>query len=236
MKTSDLSDVLALEMDRVLSDEKNKELFSSASSIEKLAFKRVSEEDKPTEIEIELESALEPLLQKEASDASPVETKTEEVKTPETKESEATQEILNVLLKVSEDLDTLGFERLAAASAILAEKLVSEAKAKKTKSTKKTDPKAAVRNRGKVVFPAESPKVKDKKDHFPINSAAQARNALARSHQFDKAPSWYKGSLEELQAAVRRAVKKHYKDIDVSEPKKKSKKSALEVLLEKYGK
>lgn len=81
---------------------------------------------------------------------------------------------------------------------------------------KKTDSKAAVRNRGKVVFDAKHPKVKDNKDHFPINSAAQARNALARANQFSKAPSWFKGTVQELVNAVAKAVKKHYPSIDVS--------------------
>jgi len=96
----------------------------------------------------------------------------------------------------------------------------------------KTDPKAKVRNRGKVVFPAESSNVKDKKDHFPINDADQARNALARVHQYDKVPSWYKGSLKSLQEAVARAVRKHYKGIDVGG---KDKKSSLESSLIKQA-
>lgn len=83
----------------------------------------------------------------------------------------------------------------------------------------KLDPRAEVRSRGKVVFPAESPKVKDKKDHFPINNAAQARNALARAGQYDKVPPWYKGTLSELKNAVQRAVHKHYKSIEISDKK-----------------
>lgn len=87
----------------------------------------------------------------------------------------------------------------------------------------KTDPKAKVRNRGKVVFPAGSKKVSDDKDHFPINDADQARNALSRVAQYSAVPSWYSGSLSELQAAVRSAVKRAYPDIEVTEPKKKKK-------------
>ena len=85
----------------------------------------------------------------------------------------------------------------------------------------KLDPKANVRNRGKVIFPAESKNVKDKKDHFPINSAAQARNALARANQFNKAPEWYKGSLQSFVSTVARAVKKEYPSIEVSKESKK---------------
>lgn len=103
---------------------------------------------------------------------------------------------------------------------------------KTAKEKKKLDPKAKVRNRGNVVFPASS--CKDKKDHFPINNEAQARNALARSHQYSKVPSWYSGSLSSLQEAVRRKVHSKYPGIESS--KEKSKKSfLLDELLEKYG-
>ena len=79
------------------------------------------------------------------------------------------------------------------------------------------DPKAKVRNRGTVVFPAESGKVKDDKDHFPINSAAQARNALARASQYKKVPKWYNGSLSSLVKAVQRKVKSKYSSIETTE-------------------
>lgn len=97
--------------------------------------------------------------------------------------------------------------------AIFSEKFLKEAK--------KHDKGAAVRNRGTCVFPAEHPSVKDDKDHFPITSEAQARNALARASQYSKAPSWYKGSLQSLVSAVQRAVHKKYKGIKVTEKSKK---------------
>jgi len=77
------------------------------------------------------------------------------------------------------------------------------------------DPKAELRNRGTVVFQSTSSKVKDDKDHFPINSIAQARNALARAGQYDSSPEWYKGTKDELVKAVQRAVKKKYPSIAV---------------------
>jgi hypothetical protein len=80
----------------------------------------------------------------------------------------------------------------------------------------KKDPKAETRNRGDVVFPAGSSSVKDDKDHFPINNAAQARNALARANQYSSSPSWYTGSLESLLKKVAGAVKKKYPSIKVS--------------------
>jgi len=76
------------------------------------------------------------------------------------------------------------------------EPIIREAKRRQLK--KKT--------RGRCVFPAESSSVTDDKDHFPINSLAQARNALARVMQYDACPGWYKGSLKGLQGAVRREV------------------------------
>jgi len=84
----------------------------------------------------------------------------------------------------------------------------------------KKDPKAKTRNRGDVVFPAESPKVKDDKDHFPINSEKQARNALARANQYKSSPKWYDGSLKTLVTKVANAVKKKYKGIEVSKEAK----------------
>lgn len=88
------------------------------------------------------------------------------------------------------------------------------------KKEKKLDPKAKVRNRGTVCVPAEQ--AKDHKDHFPINDADQARNALARVHQYSSAPDWYKGSLKGLQALVSRKVKAKYPKIDVGGKEKKS--------------
>lgn len=99
---------------------------------------------------------------------------------------------------------------------LAAESLVKTA-AKKEK--KKLDPKAKVRNRGTVCVPAES--AKDKKDHFPINDEDQARNALARVHQYSSVPSWYKGSLKGLQALVSRKV--HSKYPSIGKDKKSSK-------------
>jgi len=80
----------------------------------------------------------------------------------------------------------------------------------------KKDPDAKVRNRGTVVFPAGSKKVTDDKDHFPINDENQARNALSRVAQYSSVPSWYSGSLKQLQSAVRNAVHRKYPGIKVS--------------------
>jgi len=85
-----------------------------------------------------------------------------------------------------------------------------------TEGTKKKDPKAEVRNRGDVVFPAGSKDVTDDKDHFPINSENQARNALSQANKYKKSPKWYKGSLEQLKKKVASAVKRKYKEIEVT--------------------
>lgn len=84
--------------------------------------------------------------------------------------------------------------------------LIVNAKSKTT-----LDPKAKVRNRGTVCVPAEQ--AKDKKDHFPINNEDQARNALARVHQYSSVPDWYKGSLKGLQDLVSRKVHSKYPSI-----------------------
>lgn len=75
--------------------------------------------------------------------------------------------------------------------------------------------KTKAQQRGKCVFQSTSSKVKDNKDHFPINDVAQARNALARVAQYDKAPKWYKGSLIELKNKVKSAVRNTYPSIKV---------------------
>lgn len=101
------------------------------------------------------------------------------------------------------------------------------------KSKPKLDPKAKVRNRGTVCVPASS--AKDKKDHFPINSEAQARNALARVHQYSSVPAWYSGSLKSLQELVSRKVHSKYKGIGKSEKKKSATLEISETLLSKYS-
>src|SRR5579859_2028364 len=92
---------------------------------------------------------------------------------------------------------------------------------------KNLDPTAKLRNRGTVVVPAK--KTKDKsKDHYPINNIDQARNALARVHQYDKAPSWWKGSLKELQDLVSRKV--HAKFPSIGKDKKSSLNNYLNII------
>jgi len=98
----------------------------------------------------------------------------------------------------------------------------------KASDKKKLDPSAAVRNRGTVCVSAES--AKDKKEHYPINDADQARNALSQVAKYTTAPPWYNGSLKSLQDLVSRKVHSKYPSIG-----KKDKKSSIDYLLAKYG-
>jgi len=91
-----------------------------------------------------------------------------------------------------------------------------EYESKRWRMNEKKNPNAAIRNRGDVVFPAGSKNVKDDKDHFPVNSIEQARNALARAGQYKSAPSWYDGSLAELKSKIKSKVSRKYPSIKVS--------------------
>ena len=67
-----------------------------------------------------------------------------------------------------------------------------------------------------IALPASHPKVTDKKDHYPLADANQARNALARASQYDASPPWFDGTLVELKNIVRAAVKKAFPEIEVT--------------------
>lgn len=64
--------------------------------------------------------------------------------------------------------------------------------------------------KGSFIFPADDDRVTDGAGHFPVPDLAHARNALARVAQYRAAPSWWNGTLEELQNAVRTHVYKRY--------------------------
>ena len=78
------------------------------------------------------------------------------------------------------------------------------------------DPGAKVRNRPDPVFDDSNPKVKDDKDHFPINTKGRARNALARASQYSSRPPWWDGTLQSLVSRVRAKVKAKYPSIETS--------------------
>jgi hypothetical protein len=80
----------------------------------------------------------------------------------------------------------------------------------------KKDPKAKVRNRGDVVFPAGSSKVLDDNDHYPVNTEKEARAALGYVNHYKQPPSWYDGSLESMVKKVVNKVKRNFSNIKVS--------------------
>lgn len=143
---NDLS-TLAADMDKVLNSNENKDMFSNSSMLEKLAFRKVSEQEEVSEIEVELDSSLKKTAGCcECGEEKHHECKCEchdkkEEKKEEKKASvrNPAREAFNALLKVSEDLESAGFERLAAASILLADKLIVEAKAKSSKKTDKSE-------------------------------------------------------------------------------------------------
>ena len=83
------------------------------------------------------------------------------------------------------------------------------------------DPKAKSRNRGTVCVDTNHPKNKSNKQHFPINSADQARNALVRANQYSKPPEWWSGSLQELINTVVKKVKNTFPSIKISNKSEK---------------
>ncbi len=75
------------------------------------------------------------------------------------------------------------------------------------------------KDRPAPIFPKESPKVLDGRDHFPIPDLAHARNALARVNQYSSVPDWYDGTLQELKQKVVKAVKSKFPSIEIDEEK-----------------
>ncbi len=198
----DLSNVLAAEMHRILNSDENKQIFSTSSMIEKQAFKKVSEEDAVSEIEKELDTS----LNKKAS----AEPKTERNLVKESVES---------LLKISEDLDTAGFEKLAAASILLADKLVVEAKKskksdKKSKEDKSKGKKVDMKERMKKMREMKKSKKDDNKssksesNKSSKKSEAQVHNELPPQKIEPKDTEKQEGDLilKSLHPSVRAAV------------------------------
>lgn len=129
-------------MDKALNSEENKQMFSSSAVLEKLAFSRVADEGK---VQSELELEVAEKLTKTASKEECCECEEGadcKCKCHDKKKSASVSETVHALLKVSEDLETNGFEKLAALSIVLAEKLVVEAKAKSKSKTEKEDSKS----------------------------------------------------------------------------------------------
>lgn len=117
--------------------------------------------------------------------------------------------MIDVLIKLAKDLDKKGLEKEASYLDSIIQKMAKE--------------KPKYQKKGECIFSSDHPKVLDNKDHFPINTLDQARNALARVNQYEEAPPWYDGSLQSLLKTVVRAVQSKYEDMEVSEEASKPK-------------
>lgn len=191
MKTIDFANTIAADMDKALNSEENKQLFSSSSMIEKLAFKKVSEEDAITEVEAELDRSLTKTAG--CKECVCVSSKKGECKCDCHDDSSHSKEAsrnlvlesLNSLLKVSEDLDNAGFEKIAALSIVLADKLVSEAKAKKSdkKSKEKSKSKSESKSKSKMDIKERMKKMRDAK-----NKGKKSEKKVSKAQATDLTP------------------------------------------------
>lgn len=83
------------------------------------------------------------------------------------------------------------------------------------------DSKAAPRT--DFIFPASSSDVNDGEGHYPLNSVARGRAALAMAAKAKSLPKWYSGkmSLEEFKKFIRGKVQKTFPSIEVNMDSKK---------------
>ena len=76
------------------------------------------------------------------------------------------------------------------------------------------------KDRPAPIFPKESPKVTDGRDHYPIPNLTHGRAALQRLSEFSGiVPSWYKGTFEELKNTIVKAVKEKFPGMEIDEDK-----------------
>ena len=75
---------------------------------------------------------------------------------------------------------------------------------------------AECRSKPNPTFDSTNSKVNDNKDHFPIGTIEQARNAIARVNQYNTVPTWYNGTLTELKNKVINKVKRDYPSIEIT--------------------
>ena len=215
MKKIDLSNILASEMDKALNSDENKSMFSSSSMLEKLAFKKVSEQDTDTEVEVEMNKVAQAVDNcsahgcKEEKDGqckcnckSAEDCKKGCACHPQLMPTGGENQkpggfdwakgasIVSVLSKVSEVLDNNGFEKLAAAAIILADRFIVEAKAKKDskkssgkKSSEKPKKKMDVKERMKKMR-----EMKNKGKKSPAKSSP-AKSSPAKSSPAKSSPA-----------------------------------------------
>jgi len=120
------------------------------------------------------------------------------------------EKFVEAIDKIASDLESKGLLQEATDLDIVSNTLETEAMAL-THKQREALPS------GSFIFPAKHPKVKDDKDHFPIDTENRGRNALARANQYGAAPEWYDGSLESLKMTVAKRVKAKYPGIEVTE-------------------
>ena len=192
MTKHNFSNDLANEMERIFNSDEHKEIFGTAKNLEKVAFSRVADEDKLTsEIEIDLLSTAEKekcceCASKEGKgkdckcECHPKESK--EDKKPWDKKSEAST--VEKLLTVSEELDGMGFERLAGMALKFAG-LVVQAKAKK--SDKKSDKEKAKAKADKEKAKAKKEKAEKAKEEKEKAKAKADKEKAKASKEKEKA-------------------------------------------------
>jgi hypothetical protein len=82
---------------------------------------------------------------------------------------------------------------------------------------------SAKKPQSKCAWPKSHRRVLDGRNHYPVKSVNQARNALSRVMQHDSVPEWFDGTLAQLRRGVINKVKSLYPSVDVKiKPKKKS--------------
>jgi hypothetical protein len=196
MANNRMSYDLASEMERIFNSDEHKAVFGTAANIEKLAFSRVSDEDKLTsEIEIDLLSTAgkEKCCECASKEGKGADCKCE-CHPKESKEEEKKSEASTVekLLAVSEELDGMGFERLAGMALKFAS-LVVEAKAKKSdKKAPKKSEKDKKAEKEKAKAKADKAKAKEKKEKAE-QAKADKEKAKAKADK-EKAKSSKKSS------------------------------------------
>jgi hypothetical protein len=197
MRKFNITDAVASEMERIVNSTEHQEMFAAKPSLEKVAFKKVSEEDTVNEVEKEVNESLNKKAQekfvcgackdfyvknsgdkhhctcgdtcktsgdcaKGCSCHNPVKPAIDEVKFNLADDGMKLSSVIQSLVKISSVLENSGFERQSAATLMLAESLVSEAKAKKnSKDSKKSETKSDKKDSKKDSKKSKTP-IKDR--------------------------------------------------------------------------
>jgi hypothetical protein len=198
MRKFNITDAVASEMERIVNSTEHQEMFAAKPSLEKVAFKKVSEEDTVNEVEKEVEYSLNKkasTICKGCDDGLVKKAGAETHCSCDCKNVDACRNgcachdkgakpsnsvagfadhlnpaddgiklssVIQSLVKISSVLENSGFERQSAATLMLAESLVSEAKAKKnSKDSKKSETKSDKKDSKKDSKKSKTP-IKDR--------------------------------------------------------------------------